>query len=780
MTILQAMCFRQYRDRNIEIKSADLMTSSSKSDQKSPPPSGQVRVAVMLATALPFDDGCLDYRFDARDAPVNGEPVIGQVVAVPLGNRTVLGVITAVVKGNVDDPRLKSISAYADLPPLSSALMQFVRWVAGWIMAPVGAVLKMVLPVKDALLPPRGVQGWVVADDYAENHADDHKAAGLSDKRQQVISALKDMPPMTTREAAIFVGVSPSLITAMGRDGVLQAVTITGETGNNHRPALGEETPQAMDLTPAQSEAARAVKSALSKGGFQPFVLDGVTGSGKTEVYFDAIAACLEQGQQALILLPEIALSPAMEKRFQSRFGDAPVLWHSGLTPAQRQRAFRRIAQGKAKVVIGARSALFLPYQHLGLITVDEEHDQSYKQDDHVAYQARDMAVMRAKTEHIPIILASATPSLETEVNIDQGRYQRLELTERVGSAALPVMTMIDLRRDPPPRQHWLAPGLVKEIETVLAEGKQSLLFLNRRGYAPLTLCRTCGERVTCPQCSAWLVAHKRDHALHCHHCGHRTRMPEACPNCETEASLVPCGPGVERLSDEVSRLFPDAKQAVLSSDLVATPKALAAFTDAVLSGQVDIIIGTQMITKGHHFPDLKLVGVVDADLGLAGGDLRAAENTWQMMVQVAGRAGRSGEEGKAILQTMAPETPVFKALMEGDRSAFLAAEKKARQEAGMPPYGRLATITLSSRDDTKLRESGQIMAQAKPNFHGVSILGPAPAPMAYLRGRHRLRFLIKAERGVDLQKIIADWRNAVNLGSSIRCQIDVDPYHFM
>ena len=740
------------------------MTSSPLSDQNPPPLSSPSRVAVMLATALPFDDGCLDYRYVA---PI--PPVIGQVVAVPLGSQMVAGVITAMAAGDVDDRRLKSIAVYSDLPPLSAAMMGFVRWVAGWTMAPVGAVLKMVLPLKDGLVPPPAVQGWIVAENV--------DPSGLSAKRQQVIAALKEMPPMITREAAIFAGVSPALITAMGRDGALQAAAILDDGGKDY---VSDETPKAMTLTPAQHEAASVIKSALSTGGFQPFVLDGVTGSGKTEVYFDAIAACLERGQQALILLPEIALSPAMRQRFQARFGDAPVLWHSGLTPAQRHRAFRRIAQGKAKVVIGARSALFLPYPHLGLITVDEEHDQSYKQDDHVAYQARDMAVMRAKTENIPIILASATPSLETEVNIDQGRYQRLELTERVGSAALPVISMIDLRRDPPPRQHWLAPGLIKEIETVLAAGKQSLLFLNRRGYAPLTLCRTCGERMTCPQCSAWLVAHKRDQALHCHHCGHRTRMPEACPHCETEASLVPCGPGVERLSDEVSRLFPDAKQAVLSSDLVTTPKALAAFTDAVLSGQVDIIIGTQMITKGHHFPDLKLVGVIDADLGLAGGDLRAAENTWQMMVQVAGRAGRSGEEGKAILQTMAPETPVFKALLKGDRAAFLAAEKKARQDAGMPPYGRLATITLSSRDESKLRESGQIMARAKPNFQGVSILGPAPAPMAYLRGRHRHRFLIKAERGVDLQKIIADWRNTVDLASSIRCQIDVDPYHFM
>ena len=738
----------------------------------------------MLATALPFEGGVLDYRMLASSPPQKG-----QIVLAPLGSRTLPGVVMGISDQSAEDPKLKPLIAASDLPHLSTAMLDLVEWTAAWTMAPVGAVLKMVLPIKDALLPPKGQKGWQTAPDL--------DGARITEKRRAVVEALKDAPAMTTSEAALFAGVSTAMITAMGRDGLLEAVMISPEDhpedhlkdhSEHHsswgNPSIGDARSKdgghAMPLTPAQGLAATAIKSALDAAAFAPFVLDGVTGSGKTEVYFDAIAHTIAKGKQALILLPEIALSPAMQNRFKARFGDWPILWHSGLTPAQRNQAFRRLAKGGPQVVIGARSALFLPYPDLGLITVDEEHDQSYKQDDHVPYQARDMAVMRAKSENIPVILATATPSLETEVNIDQGRYQRLLLTERFGTAELPEMVMIDLRREPPPRQHWLAPGLVKEIEAVLAEGKQSLLFLNRRGYAPLTLCRTCGDRLTCPQCSAWLVAHKRDMALHCHHCGHRTRMPDQCPSCETEGSLVPCGPGVERLSDEVTALFPDARQAVLSSDLVTTPAALAAFTDDVLSGAVDIIIGTQMITKGHHFPDLKLVGVVDADLGLAGGDLRAAETTWQMMVQVAGRAGRSGEKGKAILQTMAPETPVFKALMAADREAFLNAEKHSRQAAGMPPFGRLASIILSGKDEGKLRESGQKLGQNRPYFEGVSILGPAPAPMAFLRGRHRIRFLIKSKRGVDVQKVIADWLKNVTLPSSVRCQIDIDPYHFM
>ena len=748
------------------------MTSSEpdmlKFDNADGKPLGPYRVKVMLATALPFEGGVLDYLLDDENTPR-----IGQIVIAPLGNRSVPGVIVGLSDEDPMDKRLKPLDAISDLPDLSADMLDTLRWVAGWTMAPVGAVLKMVLPIKDALLPPKGQMAWRPAPDLSLE-------AGITEKRRAVLEVLQDSPPMTTSDAALFTGVSKAMITAMAKDGLLEAVTINPEDQDaNLILGKARQTPS-LTLTSAQDKAAHAVKQALDEGCFTPFVLDGVTGSGKTEVYFEAIAHTIAQGRQALILLPEIALSPAMQERFKARFGDFPVVWHSGLTPHQRNRAYRRIAKGQAPVVIGARSALFLPYPNLGLITVDEEHDQSYKQDDHVPYQARDMAVMRAKAEDIPVILATATPSLETEVNIDQGRYQRLELKERIGTAELPDMAMIDLRRDPPPRQQWLAPQLVQEIENVLEQGKQSLLFLNRRGYAPLTLCRTCGERLTCRQCSAWLVAHKRDHALHCHHCGHRTRMPQDCPSCETEGSLVPCGPGVERLSDEVKSLFPDARQAVLSSDLVTTPAALAAFTEDVLSGAVDIIIGTQMITKGHHFPDLKLVGVVDADLGLAGGDLRAAETTWQVMVQVAGRAGRSGEKGKAVLQTMAPETPVFKALMAADREAFLTAEKQSRQIAGMPPYGRLASIILSGRDEAKLRESGALLGQNRPHFEDVAILGPAPAPMAYLRGRHRIRFLIKAKRGVNVQKIIADWLKCVTLPSSIRCQIDIDPYHFM
>jgi primosomal protein N' (replication factor Y) len=717
-------------------------------------------IAVMVATALPFGDGVLDYRTDTV-LPT------GQIVIVPLGQRDVAGVVVGAARGDVVSSKIKPIKLISDLPPLSADMIDFMRWVASWTLSPVGAVLKMVLPLDDALMPPTPVAAWRVAPDATRQK--------LTKTRAQVLKHLADMPPMTTRTAADLSGVSTSTITAMAKAGLL----VETETGEPELPSP-QALPAAYDLSPEQAAAAAELRQAVASRGFAPFVLDGVTGSGKTEVYFDAIAAVVEAGQQAVILLPEIALSPAMQDRFSRRFGAPPVIWHSGLTQRQRICAFRAVAKGGAQVIIGARSALFLPYPDLGLIVVDEEHDQSFKQDDHVPYHARDMAVVRAKITAIPIVLASATPSLETEVNIDNGRYTRLQLAARVGSACLPKIELVDLRQHPPQRQHWIAPPMVKAIEDELAAGHQVLLFLNRRGYAPLTLCRTCGGRIICPHCDAGLVTHKRDFAMHCHHCGHRMPCPDECPSCGAEDSLVQCGPGVERLAEEALQRFPHAKQAVLSSDLMTTAESFAAFTDDVIAGRIDIIIGTQMVAKGHHFPNLKLVGVMDADLGLAGGDLRAAETTWQLLVQVAGRAGRTGSAGRALLQTVAPETPVFKALISGGREAFLNAEKAGREEAGMPPYGRLAAIILSGRREEQVASWSAALGRVRPDFGGVTILGPAAAPIFYLRGRYRFRFLIKAGRDVDIQTIIQNWLQQVRFPSSVRVQVDIDPYYFL
>jgi primosomal protein N' (replication factor Y) len=481
-----------------------------------------------------------------------------------------------------------------------------------------------------------------------------------------------------------------------------------------------------------------------------------------------------------LVLLPEIALSAQWLKRFEARFGVRPTEWHSDLRSTERRRNWRQVATGAAHVVVGARSALFLPFPRLGLIVVDEEHDASFKQEDGVRYQARDMAVLRAQIGGVPAVLASATPSLETRFNVERGRYRAVHLPNRHGAAELPAIRMIDLRREPPPRGRWLSPPLTAAVQETLAAGEQALLFLNRRGYAPLTLCGACGHRLQCPNCSTWLVEHRFAGQLRCHHCGHETRPPSACPACGAEGRFKPCGPGIERLAEEAAALFSAARIATAASDLLVGPRAAEELVRKVLDREIDLLIGTQVLAKGHHFPLLTLVGVVDADLGLAGGDLRAAERTYQLLSQVAGRAGRAEHPGRVLLQTYMPEAPVLQALVTGDVDGFIAAEMAARQDAGMPPYGRLAALIVSGRSPEMVATLTRELARAAPNDQGLEVWGPAPAPLALLRGRHRQRFLVKAERGVRLQAALRRWLAPVKPRADLRIEIDIDPHSFL
>ncbi|MCH8184386.1 MAG: primosomal protein N', partial [Proteobacteria bacterium] len=509
-------------------------------------------------------------------------------------------------------------------------------------------------------------------------------------------------------------------------------------------------------------------------------LLEGVTGSGKTEVYFEAVAQALRQGRESLVLVPEIALTSQWLERFERRFGVRPAEWHSDLGRRERRRVWRAVAEGGAPVVIGARSALFLPFANLGLIVVDEEHDSSFKQEEGVIYNARDMAVVRARDAGAAIALVSATPSLETVVNADTGRFGRVMLPDRHGGAELPRVELLDMRADPPAANHWLSPVLEREIVRTLESGKQSLLFLNRRGYAPLTLCRACGHRLECPNCQAWLVEHRHIRRLQCHHCDHTSPLPTVCPACGAEDKLAACGPGVERLAEEVRALVPTARLVVMASDTIPGPREAAELLRRVRDHEVDILIGTQVVAKGHHFPLLTLVGVVDADLGLAGGDLRAAERTYQLLWQVAGRAGREAHAGQVYLQTYMPDHEVMQGLASGDRGRFLESEQESRRLQGMPPFGRLAALIVSGEDDRAVRVAAQALGQSAPRGEKVQVLGPAPAPFALLRGRHRQRLLLKAGRGVNVQTLLRQWIAATTLPRRVRVQIDVDPYSFM
>jgi primosomal protein N' (replication factor Y) len=694
----------------------------------------------------------------------------GSVVEAPLGGRTSLGVVWEEAPGRAPLPeaRLRAVIAARPVPPLPAALRRFVDWVADYTLSPPGAVLRMVLSAPAALEEPAASAGWRAVTPPPPG-------ARVTPERARALAALGG-EVMAAADIQRRAGVSPGVLRGMAAAGLLAPALLP------RAPAFPAPDPgfAPTRFGPEQDAAAARLRAAVEARAFGVTLLEGVTGSGKTEVYLEAIAECLRQGRQALVLLPEIALSAQWLDRFARRFGAPPALWHSELSPRTRRVTWRAVAQGEARVLVGARSALFLPFPQLGLVVVDEEHETAFKQEEGVIYHARDMAVVRARLEEAACVLVSATPSLETVHNAETGRYARLSLPRRHGGAEMPRVRALDLRASPPERGRFLAPPLVEAVRATLARGEQAMLFLNRRGYAPLTLCRACGHRMQCPNCTAWLVEHRAQRRLMCHHCGHAAPTPPACPECGAEHSLVPIGPGVERIQEEAAELFPAARRLVMASDTLPGPAAAAEAARRIAAREVDLIIGTQVVAKGWHFPHLTLVGVVDADLGLAGGDLRAAERTMQLLHQVAGRAGRESAPGEVWLQSFSPEHPVMAALVADDLPGFLRAEAAQRAPGHWPPFGRLAALIVSSEDARAAERAARELGLAAPAAPGVEVLGPAPAPLAVLRGRHRHRLLLKAERGVRVQPLLRDWLARVPLPGSVRVQVDVDPVGFL
>mgnify|MGYP002778105911 FL=1 len=724
----------------------------------------RIRLLVLNAALGP-----LDYRL-----PEGVAAPAGSVVVAPLGPRKVMGIVwdEGRLPGDaIAFERLRPILEVVPVPPLPEPLRRLIEWTADYYCAPLAAAARMALASGGALGGPATMTEYRLTGAEASGR--------LTAQRRTALERLTGQQG-TMRELAGIAGVSEGVLRGMAGAGLIEPVTV-----NIDRPYPPADPDfHQPDLSPAQSAVAATLVDAVRARAFAPFLLDGVTGSGKTETYFEPVAEAIRCGKQVLVLLPEIALTENFLARFEARFGAKPVLWHSSLKSTERRRAWRAIANGPenggAQVVVGARSALFLPYANLGLIVVDEAHEISFKQDDGVRYNARDVAVMRARFEGLPVILASATPALESLHMAEIGVYTKLDLPARFGGASLPAVRLVNLIEEKPGSQRWLAGPLIEGLRDRLDKGEQSLLFLNRRGYAPLTLCRNCGHRFKCPSCSAWLVEHRLSARLACHHCGFETRVPEACPECGESDCLVACGPGVERIAAEVAELFPEARLAVATSDTLNTPDRAAEFIAKAEGKAIDIIIGTQLVTKGFHFPDLTLVGVVDADLGLEGGDLRAGERTYSQIAQVAGRAGRGAKPGEVLIQTRHPDAPVIAALAGGDRDAFYAAETQGRRDAGAPPFGRWAAIILSSEDEKEAREAAARLGDVRPRLADVQILGPAPAPMALLRGRYRYRFLVNARRSANVQAVLRDWIAAVNFAPGVRVGVDVDPYSFV
>ena len=653
-----------------------------------------------------------------------------------------------------------------------ASLRRFVDWVAAYTLSPPGAVLRMAMSVPAALEPPAPQAGWTLAGPGSNRP----RPARLTPERQRVLAAMAEGAVYAGTALAEAAGVSLGVLRGMADAGLIRPALLP------HRPRFTRPDPDhpGPALAGAQAEAAAALRARVAAREFGVTLLTGVTGSGKTEVYLDAVAETLRQGRQALVLLPEIALSTQWLDRFRARFGVDPALWHSEVGSRTRRDTWRAVAEGEAPVVVGARSALFLPFPDLGLIVVDEEHETAFKQEEGVVYHARDMAVVRARLAKAACVLVSATSSLESLTNAETGRYAALHLPNRHGGAAMPAVKAVDLRAHPPERGRFLSPPLIEAVTATLARGEQAMLFLNRRGYAPLTLCRTCGHRLRCPNCTAWLVEHRAQRRLQCHHCGHAEPVPAECPECGHANTLAAVGPGVERVMEEARALWPEARVLIMASDSIPGPAAAAAAAQAIQDRQVDLIIGTQIVAKGWHFPHLTLVGVVDADLGLAGGDLRAAERTVQLLHQVAGRAGRAEAPGRVLLQTFSPEHPVMRALVSGDLDAFMREEAAMRRPGGWPPFGRLAALIVSSEDEREADRVARDLGLAAPGGEGVQVLGPAPAPLAMLRGRHRRRLLLKTRRDIAVQPILREWLARVPVPSGVRVQVDVDPVGFL
>ncbi|HTW33917.1 MAG TPA: primosomal protein N' [Rhizomicrobium sp.] len=723
-----------------------------------PQPAAEARLRVGVLLPLPLK-GPYDYRLEA---PLPR----GTLVLAPLGPREALGVVWCDSEGQVDDAKLKTAVALEGAPRLPSALCDFIDWVARYTLNPPGVVLALALRARQAFEPETMRIAYVRGQTTPSR---------MTAARQRVLSATQDGLARSVAAIAEDANVTPAVVRGLIEAGALV------ETDLPEFQPLPVPDPDAVQptLNDEQTIAADALTAAVKTHEFSVALLDGVTGSGKTETYFEAVAEALRQNRQVLILLPEIALTVQFLDRFAERFGCRPAEWHSDLSQKERRRVYRAVLRGEARVVVGARSALFLPFTDLGLIVIDEEHEQAYKQEDGVIYHARDMAVVRGRLENCPVILASATPSLESYVNASSGRYLWLKLSSRHGDAVLPEIRLIDLRNDPPESGNWISPPLLEALETTVASGEQAMLFLNRRGYAPLTLCGACGHKMICRNCSAWLVEHRYHRKLACHHCGFEMPTPAECPECHAQKSLVACGPGVERVAEEFARTYPEVRMAIASSDTFHGPQETQAAIRAMAKREIDVLIGTQIVAKGHHFPQLTLVGVIDADLGGSDGDLRSRERTFQLLHQVSGRAGRAARPGLVLIQTRNPNDAVMKALASEDRDAFYARECEERKRVSAPPFGRLAALILSGHDGDAVRESGRALARAAPAARGVTVWGPTPAFYQLLRGRTRERLLVQADRAVDMQAYLRTWLERVKLPNSVRLTVDVDPMSF-
>lgn len=701
---------------------------------------------------------------------------IGTFVGVRVMNRVCVGIVWGIGDSGLPQEKIKDVSfVYNAKMPVAD--MQWLLRMSEWTLIPMGMVLRLIVNIPDAFSPPRIEQ--LYSFDF------DSKTR-MTQNRQAVLDAFasNDNDPMTAIDVQNIARVSSAVVRTMIKNGGL--IPVAQREKNLGDYAFDYQDLGNIKLNEQQQTAADVIGDAIKNGGFSVFLLDGITGSGKTQVYFDSAWRAYSQGKSVLLMMPEIALTAQFMSRFESRFGAPPVVWHSNLTAARRREIWRGVLNGKIKIVVGTRSALFLPWQDLGLVVIDEEHDTSYKQEDMGNYHARDMAILRAKISGFPVVLASATPSAETLENVNLGKYKCLRLTSRYGGAQLPEITTIDLRENRPTpytvadveQIGSLSPLLCDALSETLAQGHQAMLFINRRGFAPIIQCKKCGWTATCSECSVGMTYHKRIGKLLCHMCGRTAPLPKVCPDCGCDVSMR--GVGLEKIQEEVSVRFPNVRTALVSSDIITSRQVLERLVSQLEQGKIDIVIGTQILAKGHHFPNLTLVGVVDSDMGLFGTDFRAAEHTFQQLFQVAGRAGRGEYAGRVLLQTYQPAHPVLTAICSGDRDGFMQTDMAGRKAAQMPPYGMLIAVIIEGEKEAVLHKYCQDLAAAAPIIHGAKIMGPITAQIYQIRNWYRMRFLVAGGMNMALQTVIMRWLSKVKQPANVRVKIDVNPINFM
>ncbi|MDR1338220.1 MAG: primosomal protein N' [Rickettsiales bacterium] len=723
---------------------------------------------------------------------------LGGFARVSVMNRPYVGMIIGPGDSGLAPEKIKP-AAPVDGFQLPVTDLQWIFKMSEWTMMSPGAVLRLIANVPDAFAPPKQEQL------YSVNHGEKIR---MTENRQAVLDAFlsNDNEPMSAPDIQNIARVSGAVVRAMIKSGLLSPTAFRNKEREQGTEYVDTET---VVLNDEQRRAADAI--VVRDSSFAVYLLDGITGSGKTQVYFDAAWRAYAAGKSVLLMMPEIALTAQFMLRFASRFGARPVVWHSNLTAARRREIWRGVATGGIRMVVGTRSALFLPWQNLGLIVVDEEHDGSYKQEDMGNYHARDMAILRGAISKFPIVLASATPSAETIKNIRVGKYRELKLTSRFGGAQMPSIETIDMRKQkpegyklPPPLEGAsresamgeanadtplqgrgeLSPVLCDAIDETLKAGQQIMLFINRRGFAPIVQCKKCGWVATCQDCSVGMTYHKGRKqkseggiGLLCHICGNHKPVPGVCPDCGGEISMR--GIGLEKIQEEVNAKFPNATTALVSSDTMLSRQALERLVDKMEAGEIDIVIGTQILAKGHHFPNLTLVGVVDADMGLFGADFRAGEHTFQQLFQVAGRAGRGDKPGRVMLQTYQPDHPVMRAICACDRDAFMSADMESRSKAKMPPFGNLIAIIVEAEKEPVLQKYCADLAAVAPNLSGGKIMGPIAAQVYQIRSWYRMRFLVSGDQRADLQAVVKQWLAKVKQPANVRVKIDVNPQNF-